>query len=288
MFSKLYLQNKLNISMSNKKSAFIIACLLLLTSCSKNYIQIFQTNSSYQKNQDGEWVFENDTVKLTYNFWNEKGIMSFSVYNKLNVPIYIDWKNSAFIYNGNKLNYWVDKEETKSIGSYAGFAYKGPLIKPGFAYNEGIQSSASTTTKPERVTFIPPQSNYYRSQFYLLPVPQFKMDSKKYFRNTVPRNDKPTKKTNVYEVNYNYQDSPLKFRNYISISMAENATNFSYIDNEFYLQSVKEMDYGHYRGTVVSNNNGVKEYSKPYKNKTSFYIKIPTENSQNYKNSSFK
>lgn len=260
-----------------------IACLLFLTSCSKSYIQIFQTNASYQKNQEGEWVFENDTVKLTYNFWNETGIISFSVYNKLNVPIYIDWKNSAFIYNGNKLNYWVDKEETKSIGSYAGFAYKGPLIKPGFSYNEGIQSSATTTTKPERVTFIPPQSNYYRSQFYLLPIQYFKIDSKKCVRTTVNRNDDSRKKTNVYEVNYNRDDSPLKFRNYISISMAENATSFSYIDNEFYLQSVKEMDYRHYRGAVVSNSNGINEYSKPFKNKTSFYIKIPSEVSQDLK-----
>lgn len=270
-------------SILNKNKILFVACLLFLTSCSKSYIQIFQTNASYQKNQDGEWVFESDTVKLTYNFWNETGIMSFSVYNKLNVPIYIDWKNSAFIYNGNKLNYWVDKEETKSIGSYAGFAYKGPLIKPGFSYNEGIQSSATTTTKPERVTFIPPQSNYYRSQFYLLPIQYFKIDSKKCVRTTVNRNDDSRKKTNVYEVNYNRDDSPLKFRNYISISMAENATNFSYIDNEFYLQSVKEMDYRHYRGAVVSNSNGINEYSKPFKNKTSFYIKIPSEVSQDLK-----
>lgn len=201
--------------------------------------------------------------------------MSFSVYNKLEKPIYIDWKSSSFIYNKNKLNYWIDEQRASITGYYRGYFYNGPLIKPGFAINDGVQMATSTMVKPERVTFIPPKSFYYRSQFYLLPVANLKVDVKAAVRSTVPRNDYPRKQTNVYEQNFNPTTSPLTFRNYLAYSLSENVTNPQYVDNEFYLSSVKEMDYRHFLGKAVESHNGKSTFARPFKKKTSFYVHIP-------------
>lgn len=262
-----------------KKLFFLIFTVILFSSCSKSFIQIFDTATTNAKSSEGFWVFETDTIKVTYEFWASKGVMSFSVFNKIDKPIYIDWKNCSFIYNSNKLNYWVDEQQSALLSYYGGYYYNGPLIKPGYSINEGVQASASTTVKPERITFIPPKSFYYRSQFYLMPVDYFKIDRKKAIKSVVARNDKPKKQTTVYEMNFDNSTTPLKFRNYLAFSFTENATNFYFIDNEFYLTSLKEMDYRHYRGKILTSKEVNREYEKPFKKKSSFYIKIAHSNS---------
>jgi hypothetical protein len=266
-----------------KKMSYLTLIVIIFSSCSNNFIQIFNTETTNTKLSEGFWVFETDTIKVTYEFWARKGVMSFSVYNKLDKPIYIDWKNCSFIYNSNKLNYWVDEQQSALVSYYGGYFYNGPLIKPGYTVNEGVQASASTTIKPERITFIPPKSYYYRSQFYLLPVDYYKIDTKTATKTTVPRNDKPKKMTTVYEQEFDIETTPLKFRNYLAFSFTENATNFIYIDNEFYLTSIKEMDYRHFRGKLVPDSEGKSDYAKPFKKKTSFYINIAPAYSVDYR-----
>ncbi len=205
--------------------------------------------------------------------------MSFAVYNKLDKPIYIDWKNSSFIYNDNKLNYWVDETQTKSAAYYGGYFYTGPLLKSGYTINQGVQSSVSSTVKPERETFIPPHSNYYRSQFYLLPISyyQLKLDCQK---DVVPCSSIPENKATICKEEFSLNNSPLHFRNYLAFSLSDNSSQFFFVDNEFYLSSVKEMDTRYYLGDIVGTNNGEPIYKNGAKNEfekgTSFYIRMPS------------
>jgi hypothetical protein len=267
-----------------KKITYVILTLVVISGCSEiGVIQVFDTSTTNTKlSTDGYWVFENDSVKLTYSFWAKKGLMSFSVYNKLDKPIYIDWKNSSFIVNSNKLDYWVDEQQSNLIGYYGGYYYNGPLIKPGFTVNEAVQATTSTTIKPERITFIPPKSFYYQSKFYLMQKDFFLINTHMAQKLEMHRNDNPKKMTTVWEQNFDYSKSPLKFRNYLAFSFAENSSNFFFIDNEFYLSSVREMDFIHYLGKSNTDENGNTEYSRPYRKYTSFYIKIDPMNSIQY------
>ena len=54
--------------------------------------------------------------------------MTFTIFNKLDIPIYIDWKKSSYIDNSVKLNYWVDEEMKKTLESYDNYYYSGPLL----------------------------------------------------------------------------------------------------------------------------------------------------------------
>jgi len=257
---------------------FTIFIVSLFTSCQKSFIQIFDTATTNIRISDDYYIFENDTVKITYSFWASQGIMSFSVYNKLNKPIYVDWKNSSYIVNDKKLNYWIDETQSNQAVYYGAYYYSGPVLQPGFTVNEGIQLSTSSTVKPERITFIPPKSYSTRSQFYLLPVNYFKLgtDCNKAIE---PRNDKSRKKTKVYSETFELKNSPLRFRNFIAISFTENSQEFRFIDNEFYMISVREMDYRHYRGKYLGKNeDGKMIYEKPFKKKNSFYIEIDNIN----------
>lgn len=260
------------------RNTCIILLFCLLTSCSKSFIQVFDTASTNTQLKGDYFIYETDTVKITYAFWASKGVMSIGVFNKLDKPLYIDWKNSSFIYNDSKFNYWIEETKTNTDSYYGGYFYKGPLIKPGLTINEGLQSSTSISVKPERITFIPPKSNYYRSQFYLLPIGYYKinLNAKK---TTVPRNDNPKKKTNIYSEEFSLENTPLKFRNYLAFTFTENSPQFFFIDNNFYLNAVREMDYRHYLGK----DNGNYNYEKPFKKMTSFYITISSDQEVGYR-----
>lgn len=249
------------------KSLICAFGILLLVSCSKDYIQIFETSTTNTKKKEDFWVYENDSLILTYKFWASHGTMNFSVFNKLDKPIYIDWKNCSFICNSNKLDYWVDQEVSNLVNYYKGYY----ISEKG--YEKTKEKSSSTTLKPERITFIPPKSFYHRSQFYLLPINYFEIEKKSTNTLVVPRNDDPQKKTTIYEIKFDSTTSPFKFRNFIAYSFSENASEFHFIDNEFFLSSVKEMDYRHYRGKRIRNKDGSTQYEKSFINKTSFYIK---------------
>ncbi len=259
-----------------KKILIIFLLSIILVSCAKSFIQIFDTATTNTEFKDNFFIFESDTLKITYSFWASNGIMSFAVYNKLDKPIYIDWKNSSFIYNDSKLNYWIDEIQTNMVSYYSGYYYNGPLLKPGFTINKGVETTTSSSIKLERITFIPPKSNYYRSQFYLMPGDGYNMDLN-CKKTNLPRNDKPKMKTTVYSEVFTMTNSPLRFRNYLAFTFKENSTQIFFVDNEFYLSSAKEMDYRHFRGkSTESDENGDKTYEKPYKKSTSFYMNIPS------------
>ncbi len=264
-----------------KKHTIIIFLLIILSSCNREFVQVFDTNSTNTQLKDNYFIYETDSVKITYNFWSNKGVMSFAVYNKLDKPIYIDWKNSSFIYNDNKLNYWVEETESSNYSKYYGkYYYNGPLLKPGVT-SDGETYSNTHTIKPERITFIPPKSNYYRSQFLLLPIDYFEFSN--YDSSIVSRNDKPKKQTTIYYKNYLYNNSPLRFRNYLAITLSENSQKFIFIDNEFYINSVKEIDKRHFNGKKIGNNQDY-YYENPFKRATLFYILTPKYKSIEEKN----
>lgn len=256
------------------KKIIYIAVILILSSCNPiQYIQIFETESTNTKIENNCFVYETDTVKITYSFWAEKGILSFAIYNKLDIPLYIDWKKSAYISNSNKLNYWVDEEQSNAISSYGNYYYSGPLLKAGYSESSGTGLTTTTKIKIERITFIPPKSNYYRSQFYLLPITYFQQSKILLLCNEVDRIDNPKKKTKIYESKYYKNYSPLVFRNFLTLSLSEDIKQEFYVDNEFYISNIKEMAKGRFSSftgvfipyNIISNKN------------TSFFISVPDE-----------
>lgn len=268
----------------------MILCLTLL-GC-KTYVQVFNTNSSIEVNNEEFYIYENDSLKITYSFWNEKGLITFSIFNKLNKPLYVDWKKSSYIDNSVKLNYWIDEEKSKVISSYGSYFYNGPLLIPGYTISGNSGTSTSSTYKAERITFIPPASYYYRSQFYILPVNYYKLDTKTNFEK-FPRNDNPKKKTKVYYAKFTKENSPLVFRNFLTFSVSENFESEFYIDNEFYIEEILEMDKRHFaqyhfdetkKGKwYIRDENGNPILFSDFKKPNSFYLIIPKEGSIEYR-----
>lgn len=268
------------------KFLILSVILLLFSSCRSSYVQVFETTTDDINLVDEKnYIFENDSVRITYNFWEDKGKMSFVVFNKLKKPLYIDWKKSSYISNTIKINYWEDITTTNGIEARQTVIdnrkYNNGFNIKKYYISNSIGVSASATSKPEKITFIPPNSNYIRTQFKLLPIKELKI--KNYEIIQVPNLIKADKFENAYIKKISKNESPLIFRNFITMSYNENFLTEFYIDNEFYVSKVTKIKSNQFEEIKRKDNsnaffekdeNGKLIKINPYKVDKSFYIKI--------------
>ena len=260
------------------------ACAATKSYVAKRYYQVYRTAAvSPVKEDNGHFVFENDTVRVDYVFWEERGILAYKVANKLGVPIYIDWSRSAFIKNDEKFDYWIDEEKTKAVAYYQGYDVSasfwhnvysnfqnGHTVNYGIPYVLGLSESetlsASTTTKPERIAFIPPHSFIVPSgrTFHLFSVSGTKLRTdREYIEVTVYNEDNKPVKVKRYYAEYSPNESILKFRNFLMMSTKKDFSTEFYIDNAFYVSNIYEMEAAAFLESLRKPNN--------------FYLRLPDE-----------
>lgn len=252
---------------------FIALSVIMLSACQHDYMQIVETKATNAKVENDFYVYENEALKITYRFWHDQGLMSFAVFNKTNAPLYIDWSRSSLIYNSSKLNYWVSDNKSDVAAYYGSYYYNGPIVAPGYNVSEEIGVANSTSSNyNEKVTFIPPRSNYYRSQFRFMSEEFIPVDKSKF--EMVTCNEDEKKKTKVYSAQFDKNNTPLVLRNFLSVSKSGKFDDEIFIDNEFYVSGVQYMYIGHALGKYKEKTNakGEKIYDLPYKKNTSFYI----------------
>lgn len=254
----------------------LLAILIAFSSC-KSLVQVMETKTTNTELIDDEYVYENDSIKITYNFWREYGSLKFTVYNKLNKPLYIDWTQSSYINNTVKRNYWVDEENSVSDG-YSLYGYDSN----GFPKSKSKIQTKSV--KPEKVTFIPPKSNFIKNQFILMPINEFRM--KNADKKKVQSKLRTGKTIEIKEMDYDTSSSPLIFRNFLTLSFAQDFGTKFYVDNEFYLTKISELDTRDFttykkdpnrKNLYARDEFGERIIISPYYGGNNFYIRLKTK-----------
>lgn len=80
----------------------LLPVILLLFSCTRH--QYFTISSHLPQEENGSFLFENDTVKVSYSFTPD-GKIEIGITNKLNNLIYADWGKSAMVFESISLPY---------------------------------------------------------------------------------------------------------------------------------------------------------------------------------------
>ena len=229
-------------------------------SCSPK-TQVYETKSNIPLDQrKSQYVFDNDTIRIEYNFWANKGLLSYRIYNKLNVPVYIDWKKSSFILNGQKLDYWMDETITHT----SGYSY-------GAYLNLWISESSSIAIKPQRVLFLAPQSYINAHRFIICPGASPVAGGGNPTDIAVP--GIPGRSIHIKEHEYDESASPLIFRNYLTYSLSEQLSAENYINNVFYVSKVLEMKRMDFFNRTVDVHNTV-THSSTFINPSFFYVNL--------------
>ncbi len=233
---------------------------LLISACS-NWTQILYTSSDFDAIQeDSSFYFENDTVKVQYAFWADKGIMSFAITNIHDKPIYVDWKKSSYVNGGVKNNYYVEQTVSNTVGASGGYTYRAYGV-PYATF--GAFSGNTVAVQEERITFIPPRSRVVLSRRYLI------QDRHLIHENYSAKSDR--RGVSEFKTDIPAERAKVHFRNFITYSTTENFAKEQYVDHEFYVSkilTVKTKDFW----IKDYSNARVVEYSTKYADPTGFYI----------------
>ncbi len=251
-----------------KKLLLFLFALSLFGCKTTTYVQVIETKADNVKIVDDTYVFENDSLKITYNLWRERGLMQFNIYNKLNVPLYIDWRKSSYIDNTFKLNYWEDVERTNALyKSY--YFYDLP-----YNTTASVGNSGTKMVKEERITFIPPKANYTRTKFYIIPRSFIVLDKNGPYTE-IPLSNDTQQTTKVFYKEFSKDATPRTFRNFLTFSLTEDFVDEFYIDNEFYISKILEMESKNFYGIREHYTRPAYNAEElPYKDNRYFYINV--------------
>ncbi|MFT4525232.1 MAG: hypothetical protein ACI85F_001385 [Bacteroidia bacterium] len=229
----------------------IIACTTILSSCSRVF-QVYELKSDDVSMNDSLYMYEDDTVKIIYDFWAERGIMRFAVKNKLEKPIYINWDKSKFIKNGKLSPYWTDETriETKYSGSSSHFFNSVLSAYGNFGFGTSLSSgkSVSVVTRETKQSIIPPDSWVERMDHFMLPNPEeMRVELKRLGKERMPVRKKLKLRQQIIENDIksysgdgiDFKDKPAPvWRNYLSLSETSDPGNDQFIDNNFRLDAI--------------------------------------------------
>ena len=251
-----------------KSLLFASLLLALLAGCTPNIQVVTLRGSNVQSDQEG-LVLDNDTLTLRYNFASERGRMHLSIVNKLNQPLYIDWKRSSFIIGQDKIDYWRDVSDVQLSGSSSSYATLYNRYTVGYMNGQ--------ISREDAIGFIPPKTKLEKQQFVIVPngsliqPGDFTVEQEK--ANWVDRK----KPVDVKVYAYNDDKSPLTFRNYLTLSTDKDFKTEFHIDTKFWASDVKVLP----RDQVLMVQKNSQEYQYglpvPFKKADSFYVTLPVQ-----------
>ncbi len=76
----------------------LTSIVFLFTGCT-TYQYMTVSGKNIRQNERQEFVVENDSIRVKYNFSGEDAPVNVEVTNKLDRPVYVDWSRSALIIN---------------------------------------------------------------------------------------------------------------------------------------------------------------------------------------------
>ena len=205
--------------------SFIV--IVILQSCSSvpmNYYQLIEVKSNDAILKNNELVFENRDLKITYNFWQEYGTSTFSVFNKTDNDLQIDLTNSHLIINDFAKTYFRNSITSEST-SYAVSSNSKSKSAESITSN---QSESSITFNEERNVIIPSKSYKIIQGFNIASELIRHCDLLRF----------PSGKKHITPVNFDNSNSPVNLKNIVSYSVLSNPPKEDKIVNSFFVSTV--------------------------------------------------
>ncbi len=205
-----------------------LAFLILLVGCNR-YQYLGISSDQLQKNEHQEFTIENDTLQMVYNFNGKNAPVNLVVRNKLDKPIFIDWKRSALIINDNAISYSPDQVAVQGI-------VNGSAINWSQGYSTTGLNVNATASLPPGIQMIPPQSFVTRTP----------MGVTNKLLKDIP--DSAMRKIKMYTADGNFAyahqavfdagNSPLRFRSYLAIVVGDPTPVAVAYQHSFYISEL--------------------------------------------------
>ena len=207
----------------------VIPLLFCLSCTTFQYVTV--SSSAVAKNDRNEFVVENDSIQLVYNFSGFRGPVKISIFNKLDVPVYIDWQRSAVIVNDKTVPYVP--AEVKIEGNYSGTTYNS---RPVSGYRTSSGSIQATAYLPPTVDFIPPRASINKTTICITGGYNERIPDADFTKAKYPVVDGFT--VNVKKAAFTDATSPLHFRSFITYTIGESGAKLYTFEHSFFVSEV--------------------------------------------------
>ena len=196
-------------------TATILLSLLLFSSCASTffYTKVDTETPLLEKVENGDFLYENDSLWIAYSFRGEDAPIEITVGNKLDEPLYVDWDRSVLILDGTAYSYNTGKIESSLISSSV--SYRDWIW--GNEIARGVIEGTSTI--PKHISFIPPKTMINHSSLRL--AARFDEIGKENYSNGKLVNSRGDV-SKIKRINYDVEDSPLRFSSYLTIYNSKN------------------------------------------------------------------
>ena len=250
-----------------KKFALFLTVWAAAVGCMPNVQVVTLRGSNVSPSQEG-LAMDNDTLTLRYNFASERGLMQLSIVNKLNKPLDIDWKRSSFIIGQDKVDYWSDVSDVNLTGTSSRYSrYASPI------------SLGGTITKQEPIAFIPPQTKLEKKQFIVVPQGSVRLTGPSTTEQEKAKWTDRKKPVDIVNYAYSADQSPLTFRNYLTLSTDKDFKTEFIIDTKFWASDVKVLPRDQILSQKSTSSYDGRNYYVPesFKQPDAFYVQLPTQ-----------
>lgn len=189
--------------------------------------------------KDTSWVYKDSIIEVKYFCYTRDGKLSFVINNLTDKPLFFDGKNSFILVGNNKYAYWTDVSVIK--GTTTGVTTG--LSNRYNHYSYGAINAVEAKLQ-ERMNMVPPKAGIVVSRYFLHDNSLYNLSGYNMKKDTVTVNWKTnsTKKTVIKKVNFDRNNSPLNFRNFITLSRTEDFKVPLYYDFSFWATDIWEMD----------------------------------------------
>lgn len=205
--------------------------IFLFSSCTTyQYMQV--SGKDIQQNNRQEFVMENDSIRVKYNFSGLNAPINVEVENKMGVPVYVDWRRSALIVNNKAISYVPNS-----------MPITGSMSASTSTWRVGNTPITSTTVGsfngsmaiPEDMDFIPPKSYKNKTPlgvtnvFYEQPVGETKRARIQLSTHNV---------ASVLKSDYSDSTSPFRFTSYLTLYTEGSLDKPVVYQHSFYISEI--------------------------------------------------
>lgn len=184
--------------------AFLFS-IVLFSSCGTTYYYAqMKANDPYtDKDSIGNFIMEDDSIRIMYSFHGENAPVKISVKNKMKKNLYIDWEESFFIFGDND-------ENRLNISQY---------MEP-WEKKERVKGNSEST----------------KSLFELSNLRFDKIDDLSFKKKKITKADGKTIK--LKSIDYTEEDTPLYMKSTLVLHMNKVGEETLYFDQDFYITNL--------------------------------------------------
>jgi len=205
----------------------LIIAITAFSSCkSTYYYSILDTKDDFvEKVDNGDFLFENDSLWIAYCFKGESAPIQITVFNKSDKPLYIDWNRSVFIINDLAVSYAgqnIDFEGYSTGSTYT------------WGYGGQYDGSYSGSVKiHENMSFIPPKTMVSRKTLNI--EIGFENLNKRNYKTQIMANKKE-ETFRIQRAHFTENNTPLEFRSYLTLFSEPDKP--MYFEQQFYISDL--------------------------------------------------